>query len=128
MLYRYTGSFRVEIGTWALTLLCVLAACAILAALTGILIMSRQRLVRWPFVMTVIGVVGTAIPALAVLCAVLASASNFPGKITPGFYPIVTPVATILCLCIVIRERKRIRKAVQTARKNAYIRPAGDLQ
>lgn len=82
MLYRCTGSFRVEIGTWA----------------------------------------------LAVLCAVLASASNFPGKITPGFYPIVTPVATILCLCIVIRERKRIRKAVQTARKNAYIRPAGDLQ
>ena len=127
VLYQYTGSFSIYIGTWALTLLCVLAICAILSALIGILIMSKQRPVRWPFVMTVIGVVGTSIPALLILFATVVSASSFPGRIAPGFYPIVTPVAVLLCLFIVIKERKRIAKANADIRENAYIRPGGDL-
>ncbi len=46
VLYQYTGSFRLTIGAWVLTLLCALAAAAILSALIGILIMSKQKPVR----------------------------------------------------------------------------------
>lgn len=127
VLYQYTGSFSIHIGTWALTLLCVLAICAILSALIGILIMSKQKPVRRPFVMTVIGVVGTSIPALLILFATALSASSFPGRIAPGFYSIVTPLAVSLCLFIVIKERKRIAKANEDIARNAYIRPGGDL-
>lgn len=127
VLYQYTGSFRLTIGDWVLTLLCALAAAAILFALIGILIMSKQKPVRWPFVMTVIGSVGTAIPSVAILVASLISASDFPGKITPGFYPILTPMAVVLCLAIVIKERKRIKQANRDIEKNAYLHPGGDL-
>lgn len=127
VLYQYTGGFKVRIGTWALTLLCILAVGAILSALLGILIMSKQKPVRWPFVMTVIGVVGTAIPAILILVATVVSASSFPGRIAPGFYPIVTPIAVLLCLFLVIKERKRIAKANAVVRANAFIRPGGDL-
>lgn len=127
VLYQYTGGFKVRIGTWALTLLCILAVGAILSALLGILIMSKQKPVRWPFVMTVLGVVGTAIPALLILVATVVSASSFPGRIAPGFYPIVTPIAVLLCLFLVIKERKRIAKANAVVRANAFIRPGGDL-
>ena len=127
VLSQYTGSFRVDIGPWALVTLCVLAVAAIAAAIIGILIMSKQRPIRWPFVMTVVGVIGTAIPSLAVFCAVVMSASYFPGVISPGVYPIVTPFATALCLYFVTKERKRIKKAAAAQKRNAFIYKAGDL-
>lgn len=127
VLRQYTGSFKLEIGSWALTLLCVLAVCAIVSALLGILILSKQRPARWPFVMTVLGVVGTAIPALLILFAALLSASAFPGKIAPGVYPIVTPVAVLLCLLLVTRERKRVARATAAANENSYLQRGGDL-
>ena len=127
VLDQYTGSFKVHIGTWALTLLCILAVGAIVSALLGILTMSKQKPLRWPFVMAVVGVVGTSVPAFLILLATVISASSFPGRIAPGFYPIVTPFAVLLCLFIVISERKRIAKANADTKANAYIRPGGDL-
>lgn len=127
VLRQYTGSFKLEIGSWVLTLLCFLAVCAIVAALFGILILSRQRPARWPFVMTVLGVIGTAIPALLILFATLLSASAFPGKIAPGAYPIVTPIAVLLCLLLVTRERKRVARATAVANENSYLQRGGDL-
>lgn len=127
VLSQYNGSFRVDIGPWVLVALCVLAVAAIAAALVGILIMSKQRPIRWPFVMAVLGVIGTAIPSLAVFCAVVMSASYFPGVISPGVYPIVTLFATALCLCLIAKERKRIKEATAAQKGNAFIYKAGDL-
>lgn len=127
VLRQYTGSFRLEIAPWVLTALCVLAVCAIAAALIGLLILSKQRSLRWPLVMTAVGAVGTAIPALIVLCASLLSASYFPGTITPGYYPIITPPSVALCLFLVAREQRRIKKAAAAAKENVYIHAAGDL-
>ena len=127
VLSKYTGKIIVRIGSWALTLLCVVSVCAIAAALTGLMIMSKQRPVRWPFFMTLIGVIGTAIPALTILVATILSVKYFPGRISPGLYPIVTMFAVLFSLCIVIRERRRIKKSVADVKRNALIRPAGDL-
>lgn len=127
VLHEYTGNLVLDIGPWALTALCILGVGAIAAALAGILIMQKQRPVKWPFVMTVIGVIGTAIPALLILYAVIISVNYFPGEISVGFYPIVTPIAVAFCLYIVIRERKRVLKASAAIKQNAYIHPAGDL-
>lgn len=77
--------------------------------------------------MTVIGAIGTAIPALLILYAVIISVNYFPGEISVGFYPIVTPIAVAFWLYIVIRERKRVLKASAAIKQNAYIHPTGDL-
>ncbi len=126
VLNKYTGSVELYLGPWALTVLCVLAVGAVLAALTGILIMSSQKPVRWPYIMTLFGVVGTAIPSLLIIAAVIVSVSWFPGTISCGLYPIVTPFAMLLCLMTVVHERKRVIRAKKAAR-NAPIVPAGDL-
>lgn len=128
VLSQYTAPVRLNVGNWALVLLCVLAVAAILSALIGIVIMTKQRPVLWPFVMTLIGVIGTAIPAIAVFTAVCLSGSLFRGTITPGFYPIVTPIAMIFCLIIILSERKRIKRAAALVKSSGgLIRPAGDL-
>lgn len=127
VLYQYTGKLKIGMGTWVLTLLCVLGVAAIVAALVGIAIMSRQKPVKWPYVLTVFGVVGTAIPAALILLATLISVGAFPGTIVPGVYPIVTPLAVILCLIIVVRERKRVRRAHAAMKQNVFIRRGGDL-
>ena len=125
VLSEYTGPILVEIGTWALTALCIMAIVSILAASVGIVILSRQRPTKWPYIMTIIGTVGTAIPSLLILTAVLASLHYYPGKISLGFYPIVTPIAMGLCLWIVVTERRRTMRALKN--RSAYIHRAGDL-
>ena len=128
VLSQYTGEFRLEIGSWALTLLCVLAVAAILAAFVGVIILSKQRPVKWPYIMTLSGVIGTAIPSIAVFIAVIASISYFPGTISCGFYPIITPIAMAICLITVIREHKRTMRAIDSVnRAKDLIKPAGDL-
>lgn len=128
VLSKYTGSFRMHIGPWALVLLCVLAVVAIVCALVGIAIMTKQKPVRWPYILTLTGVIGTAIPAIAVFVAVCLSGSYFPGRMTPGFYPIITPIAMVFCLILVIMERKRILRASDSVKASGgLIRRAGDL-
>lgn len=128
VLSQYTGEFHLAIGSWALTLLCVLAVAAILAAFVGVIILSKQRPVKWPYIMTLTGVIGTAIPSIAVFIAVIASISYFPGTISCGFYPIITPIAMAICLITVIREHKRIMRAIDSVnRAKDLIKPAGDL-
>ena len=127
VLSHYTARTRLNVGPWALTALCVLGVGAIVAALTGLLLMSKQKSVRWPFVMTLIGAIGTAVPALAILVGTVLSINYFPGRMSPGFYPIITPIAVAICLVIVIRERRRIVKANAAVKNNDLIRPAGDL-
>ena len=125
VLCEYTGPVLVDFGPWPLTVLCILAIASILAASVGIIILSRQRPTKWPYIMTLIGTVGTAIPSLLIFTAVLLSLRYFPGKISLGCYPIVTPIAMGLCLWIVVTERRRTMRAFKN--QSPYIHRAGDL-
>lgn len=127
VLSKYTGEFVIHIGSWAVTLLCIVSICAIVSSIVGILLLSKQRPVTWPFIMTVAGMIGTSIPALLILIATILSAFDFPGTIIPGFYPIITPIAIAFCLFVVVKERKRVKKATAQMKASAYIAPAGDL-
>lgn len=125
--YEYTG-YVIPIGEWVITALCILGVVAICAALIGIVILSKQRPVKWPYVMTMIGLVGTAIPSIVILFGVLLSVNYFPGTISCGFYPIVAPIATIICLFTVWRERRRVLAAQAAAEESKeLIYMAGDL-
>lgn len=128
VLDNYTGEFYIEIGNWALILLCAMAILAILAALVGVIIMSKQKSLRWPYIMTILGVVGTAIPSIAVFTVVIMSISFFEGTVACGFYPIVTPIAMTICLITVISERRTYKRKLEAAKlAGDLIRPAGNL-
>lgn len=127
VLSEYTG-YTVYIGKWFITALCVLGVAAICAALIGIVILSKQRPVKWPYVMTVFGLIGTAVPSIVIFIGVLLSVNYYPGTISCGFYPIVTPIAMIICLITVWRERRRVIAARAAAEKaSSLIHMAGNL-
>ncbi|MCI6958025.1 MAG: hypothetical protein SPI15_00330 [Candidatus Faecousia sp.] len=132
VLGEYHGSFLFGLSAGAanaiLVLLCVIGAAAIPLSAVGLRSMAKQYESAWPFRLTLTGILCTAIPAVALLIAVMMSGAQFPGDLRPGAYLFVTPAAmAVSCATVVKRHRLtqeelRIRKAAA-----AYIRPAGDL-
>ena len=124
----YSGSWRVYIDEVWLTILSVTAVLAIIAALAGVITMSRQRPNTWQFIMALAGIIGTAIPSLLVFLAVILSKNYFPGRFSFGVYPIITPIAMILRLIAVTQKHKKTQAEIQAEEKaKGLIRRAGDL-
>ncbi len=128
ILADYSGPLHMNIDRVWLTLLAILAVLAIVAALVGVCTMSLQRPNKWQFIMALGGIIGTAIPAFIVLLAVVLSQEYFPGTFRCGVYPIVTPVAMVMCMLTVTKKHKRTQEEILAAeRAKDLIRPGGDL-
>ena len=128
ILGTYTGSFVVNIGRGFVTILAVGAVLAIIAAFVGVITMSLQRPNTWQFVLALVGIIGTAIPSILVFLAVVLSNNYFPGTFHFGVYPIVTPIAMVLCMITVTRKHKKTQAEIRAAEKaKGLIRPGGDL-
>lgn len=132
VLSEYRGSFLSGLSEGSanaiLTLLCVIGVAAIVLSAVGLRSMSKQYESAWPFRLTMVGIVCTAIPAVVILITVMMSGAQFRGVLRPGAYVFITPAAMIISCATVVKryqltqEELRIRKAAA-----AYIRPAGDL-
>lgn len=131
---EYSGGsllgLQIDKGTSNILLgvVCVIGVAAIVLSFVGILSMTKQYESIWPFVFTLSGIICTAIPALAILIAVIMTENIFLGTMQVGVYVYITPAAMLASCFTVIkrhrltREELRIQKAAR-----AYIRPAGDL-
>ena len=128
ILASYNGPYEMYIDKVWLTILSVLAVLAIIFAFIGVITMSLQRPNTWQFVMALVGIVGTAIPAIIVIIAAPVSQQYLPGTFQFGAYPIITPIAMIMCMITVTRKHKRTQAEIQAAEKaKGLIRPGGDL-
>lgn len=128
ILSDYSGPFRIEVDKSWSTVLAVLAVLAILAAFIGVITMSRQRPNTWQFVLALVGIIGTAIPALLVIVAAPISQRYLPGTFRFGLYPIITPIAMIVCLIMVTHRHRVVRKEMRAAEKaRGLIFRGGDL-
>lgn len=129
ILATYTGPYGMNISERVLTVLAALAVLAILAAFAGVITMSMQRPNTWQFIMTLFGIVGTAIPALIVIVAAPVSQQYLPGTFRFGAYPIVTPIAMIACFLQVNWRRRQVMrwKKSDEAVKSGLIQRGGDL-
>jgi hypothetical protein len=128
ILASYTGPYEMDIDKAWLTVLAVLAVLAIIAAFVGVITMSLQRPNTWQFVLALVGIIGTAIPAIIVIIAAPLSQRFFPGTFRFGVYPLITPVAMTLCMITVTRKHKRTQAELRAAEKaKGLIRPGGDL-
>ncbi len=78
--------------------------------------------------MALVGISGTAIPAIIVLIAAPVSQQYLPGTFQCGVYPIITPIAMVLCMITVTKKYKRALAEIRAAEKaKGLIRPGGDL-
>lgn len=127
----YTGTLFMVMEGSEEKLLLILAAIgigAILLAAVGIITMQVQRRNIFSFILALLGLVGTLIPASAILLAVVMSQDYFVGTVSSGAYPMVTLVAMICCIITVTWKYHRSRderKAMRAAQQ--LIRRAGDL-
>lgn len=111
-----------------IALVAIIGIAAIVASFLGIRNMSKQYESAWPFRLTILGLVLTAIPALAILILTLISKDYFSNTIKLGAYVFVTPIAMIVAI-ITVNNRHKIsqeQKRIQEEAKK-YLHPAGDL-
>lgn len=111
-----------------IALVAIIGVGAIIASFLGIRSMSKQYESAWPFRLTIIGLVLTAIPALAILIVTLISKGYFANTIRLGAYVFITPLAMIAAIITVTNRHKMSlqEKQIQEEAKQ-YLRPAGDL-
>lgn len=128
ILTGYTGSFVVNVSQTTVIILAIAAVLSIIAAFVGVITMSLQRPNRWQFVLALVGIIGTAIPSVLIFLAVLLSRNYFPGRFSCGVYPIITPVAMVLCMITVTKKHKKTQAEIRAAeRAKGLIWSAGDL-
>jgi len=128
ILASYNGPYEMDIDKVWLTILAFLAVLAIILAFIGVITMSLQRPNKWQFLMALIGIIGTAVPAVIVIIAAPVSQQYLPGTFQFGVYPIITPIAMILCMITVTKKHKRTQAEILAAEKaKGLIRPGGDL-
>lgn len=109
-LAEYTGSImRDATAEQVITLIILITVIGVLAlvfSVIGIVTLSQQKKNIGPFIMALLGAVGTAIPAITLLVLFALSGSYFEGTLTIGAYAIVTPIAMICTLFAVTYKRK----------------------
>lgn len=132
VLYEFTSNAMVWVSSSAAAALvfvfAIIGVTAIVCAFIGVISMSKQYESVWPFRLAVLGIVGTAIPALAILIVFLLSHSYFLGDMKIGIYVIVTPLAMIAaCIAVTYRHRLTTEQLAIQNEARKYIRPAGDL-
>lgn len=128
ILRTYTGPFEMAIDQVVATILAIAAVFAIIAAFIGVITMSLQRPNTWQFVLALIGIIGTAIPSVLVFLAVILSKNFFPGTFSFGVYPIITPIAMVLCMITVTKKHQKTQAELRAAEKaKGLIRRGGDL-
>lgn len=128
ILATYNGPYQTYVDSAWLTVLAVLAVLAIIAAFVGVITMSLQRPNTWQFVLALIGIIGTMIPAVLVMIAAPISQQFFPGTFQFGVYPIITPVAMVLCMITVTQKHRKTQAEIRAAEKaKGLIRRGGDL-
>lgn len=128
ILATYSGPLNMYFPRSVLTVMAIAAVLAIIAAFVGVITMSLQRPNTWQFILALIGIIGTAIPAIIVVIAAPLSRQFFPGTFHFGIYPIITPIAMVMCMVIVTRKHKRTKAQLRAeAKARGLIYPAGDL-
>ena len=109
-------------------LFAIVGIAALVCAIIGVVRMGRQRPTRGSFILALIGLIGTALPALTILILLGLSRNYFQGSINAGLYVIITPIAMICSVITVSLKHNRNKKQMEARdRVKDYLRLAGDL-
>ena len=129
---EYTGelfrSVSAQAGIIVIAAVAVVALLALACAITGMLLMNRQRPTSGSFVLALIGLIGTALPAIVILVLLMMSGRFFLGSLRAGLYAMVTPMAMVLSIITVSMKHNRTKAQLRAWQKaRGYLRLGGDL-
>lgn len=125
---QYYGPVIFRITGTTVAILAVIVILSVICAVVGLITLRAQRPNTWQFVLTIIGLVGTALPSLILIVCVIGFGQYYPGTIGIGIAPIITPIAMILCIAVVIRRKNRVAEELRKEmEQQGMIYRAGDL-
>ena len=104
---EYLGKSYVKYKSWQLFLLIALGTAAIACAFVGLKRLSKQTDNQTSFILTILGLVGTMAPSVIIFICIVALKENYLGTISCGIYPIVSPIAMIVCIAAAAKMRRR---------------------
>ena len=125
---EYMGKAYAQYQPWQIFALIALGTAAIACAFVGLKRLSKQTDNRTSFVLTIIGLVGTMAPSVIIFICIVSLKGNYMGTISCGIYPVMSPVAMVICIFAVTRMRRRnieYRKKLKEA--EGLIFKGGDL-
>ncbi len=125
---EYKGTAYVQYDSSQLFLLIALGAIAIVCAFTGLMKLSKQTDNQTSFVLTLFGLIGTMAPSLIIFICIVALKDNYLGTISCGIYPIVSPLAMLVCIYAATQMRRRNNEYRQKLKEaEGLIFRGGDL-
>lgn len=125
---EYKGPVVLDITGAATAVLAALAVLAILCAVTGLVTLRAQRPNTWQFILTLAGLVGVAVPSVALLVCIIGYGKYYKGTIGCGISPIITPIAMIISMAVVIRRKNRVAEEIcKEVEAKGLIHEAKDL-
>lgn len=97
-------------------------------AFLGLFQLSQQKTNIASIVLSILGMIGTCIPSLVIVLCIWLLGKDFEGKISFGFYPIVAPLAMIVCIITATYTfRQNIRYKKKLKETGNLIFRGGDL-
>lgn len=128
VMQEYHGSIVWNIDITFVRVMAVIAVIAVLCAVIGLKILSEQRKNTWPFVLTLVGLVGTMIPSILLFVCIVVLKNSYVGTISCGIYPIVSPIAMIISIYAATQaHRKNIEYQMKLRAAEGLIRRGGNL-
>ena len=104
---EFTGKTYIYYEPWQLFVLIALGAAAIVLAFTGLNKLSKQTDNQASFVLTLLGLIATMIPAVVIFIEIIVLKDRYLGTISCGVYPVVSPIAMIACIAAATKMRRR---------------------
>lgn len=113
VLRQYNGPVVWRITGEISAVLAVIAVAAVLCAVIGLVTLKAQRPNTWQFILTIVGLVGVAVPSEVLLVCILGFGWYFDGSIGFGPAPIITPIAMLVCIAAVVRRKNRVAEEIR---------------
>ncbi|SDZ95503.1 hypothetical protein SAMN05216349_10317 [Oribacterium sp. KHPX15] len=104
---EYTGKGLVVFAPWQLYVLIALGTVAIICSFIGLMKLSKQTDNRASYALTILGLIGTMAPSVVLFIEIFMLKSKYLGEISCGIYPIVSPIAMIVCIAAAVKMRRR---------------------
>ena len=124
----YEGPVVWDITSKITVILVVTFIAGILCSVIGLVTLRAQRPNTWQFILTIIGMIGVAVPSLILIISVTGYGKYFDGKLKFGIAPVITIISMIICIFAVIRRKNKVAEELRKQLEQKGIMwHAGDL-
>ena len=80
------------------------------------------------FVLTIVGLIGVLIPSVTAIVCVVALGQYYPGGLSLGIAPVISPIAIMVSIGAVVRRKNKVAEELQKeVEEKGLIWKAGDL-